>query len=156
MNTLQIFGPTFSTKIDRPKIFRCSSDTYKALEKWFGFDALLRMEFRSGWIHGLLFGGVLVYNALRLLLNSDWTSWAVFNFLWGLILITTGTLGRFRPNRSLPLFYSCAWILLVFRSFYGLFMNNHWSNHFIIFFSIFSIYLLIYRYTRLGNLPRAT
>jgi len=152
MNTAQFIGPTFSVKLEKRILIRCSDDTYRSLEAWFGFDRLLRMEFRSGWILSSLFGAYLLYKVYTLVPTVGWTPWTIMTFFSGFAVLTTGTIGRFHPSRVLLLVHAAAWAILGIRSLYGLYFISQWSLYITLLFSIISVYSLSNRYIRLGRL----
>jgi hypothetical protein len=77
LSPLQLGGRTFSARLDENKLFRCSKEAYEDLERWFGHEALLRMEFRSMWLGGVLFGALQIFDSLRLFNTEGMTLWVL-------------------------------------------------------------------------------
>lgn len=152
LNAAKFKQYTFLATIESRVICVCSEETYTNLEQWFRYEALIRMEFRSDWLPSLVFGGFTIYDALTPYRIFGFTKWVLLDFLIGGSLLITGALGKMRPSRFLLLLHIFSWCLFVFRTLYALSMNHMWLYGFPLLVSLFSLWHLCVRYSRLGKL----
>jgi hypothetical protein len=152
MATIQIGGHAFSATLHPNRLFKCTGEAYGKLEKWFGYDALLRMEFSGQWLTSFLLGAFLIYHAQRGIGHLGPTLWLMLTALSGLGFLMLGALSKFRSSHSLHLGYAGTWCLLGIRSIYGLMFGIQWLDVLFLFLAVWTTKWHFNRYSRLSRL----